>query len=71
MSKQPDSRSRPHQAEGLINPKVLAKKAVTDFGYPRACRIRKYQIDRLGQLPTPIFFKMWLKLAKMKFFDFF
>jgi hypothetical protein len=27
-------------AEGLVEPKVLAKN-VTDFGYPRACRIRK------------------------------
>jgi hypothetical protein len=31
-----------HHAEGLVDPKVLAKKTVTDFGYPRACRFRKY-----------------------------
>jgi hypothetical protein len=23
-----------HHAEGLVDPKVLAKKPVTDFGYP-------------------------------------
>jgi hypothetical protein len=33
---------------------------VTHFGYPRACRFRKYQIEK-GPLPT--FFKTWLKLA--------
>jgi hypothetical protein len=32
-----------HHAEGLVDPKVLAK--VTDFGYPRACRFRKHQIE--------------------------
>jgi hypothetical protein len=37
---------RPHHAEGLVNPKVLAQKKVTDFGYPRACRFRKYQIKK-------------------------
>jgi hypothetical protein len=25
-----------HHAEGLVDPKMLAKKTVTDFGYPRA-----------------------------------
>jgi hypothetical protein len=34
----------PHHAEGLVNPKVRAQKKVTDFGYPRACGIRKHQI---------------------------
>jgi hypothetical protein len=45
-----------HHAEGLVDPKVLAKK--TDFGYPRACRFRKYQkINRSSSLPLPTFFK--------------
>jgi hypothetical protein len=33
-----------HHAEALVNPKVIAKKHVTDFRYPRACRFRKHQI---------------------------
>jgi hypothetical protein len=32
-----------YHAEGLVNPKVHAQKKVTDFEYPRACRIRKHQ----------------------------
>jgi hypothetical protein len=45
----------PHHAEGLVNPKVLPNKKVTDFGYPKACRFRKHQIPELA-LPT--FFNM-------------
>jgi hypothetical protein len=48
----------PHHAEGLANPKVLAQKKVTDFGYPRACRFRKYQnLNRSPGLLLPTFFK--------------
>jgi hypothetical protein len=50
-----------HHAEGLVNPKVLAKYPVTDFGYPRAFRIRKYQIvkflNRSPELRLPTFLK--------------
>jgi hypothetical protein len=31
-----------HHAEGLFNPNPM-KKIITDFGYPRACRLGKYQ----------------------------
>jgi hypothetical protein len=34
-----------HHAEGQVDPDDLAKKSVTDFGYPRACRYRKYQFE--------------------------
>jgi hypothetical protein len=34
------NKATPHHAEGLVDPKVLAKKPVTDFEYPRACRFR-------------------------------
>jgi hypothetical protein len=37
-----------HHAEGLVDPKVRAKKKDTDFGYPRACRIRKHQKIEIG-----------------------
>jgi hypothetical protein len=47
-----------HHAEGLVNPKVCAQKKVTDFGYPRACRFRKNQIEnRFPELAQPTFFK--------------
>jgi hypothetical protein len=47
-----------HHAEGLVNPKVRGQKKVTDFGYPRACRFRKYQIEnRSPELTRPTFFK--------------
>jgi hypothetical protein len=47
-----------HHAEGLVNPKVRANKKVTDFGYPRACRFRKHQIEnRSPDLHLPTFFK--------------
>jgi hypothetical protein len=36
-----------HHAEGLVNPKVRAIKKVTEFGYPRACRFRKHQIENI------------------------
>jgi hypothetical protein len=63
----------PHHAEGLVDPNRLEYKMKTDFGYPRACRFRKYHIEnRLWELPLPTFFKtlfllykIWLKLAKM------
>jgi hypothetical protein len=35
-----------HHAEGLVNP--TRTKKVTDFGYPRACRFRKRQIENIG-----------------------
>jgi hypothetical protein len=43
----------PHHAEGLVDPKVSAQKKATDFGYPRACIFRKYQIENrfLGAPP--------------------
>jgi hypothetical protein len=48
----------PHHAEGLVNPKVRAQKKVTDFGYPRACRLRKHQIkNRSPEFTRPTFFK--------------
>jgi hypothetical protein len=34
-----------HHAEGLVDPNLMNKKTVTGFRYPRACRIRKYQIE--------------------------
>jgi hypothetical protein len=46
-----------HHAEGLVDPNLMKKKMVTDFGYPRACRFRIYQINRLSELPLPTFFK--------------
>jgi hypothetical protein len=43
-----------------------SQKTVTDFGYPRACRFRKYQkINRSWSLPLPTFFKTWFVLHKM------
>jgi hypothetical protein len=30
-----------HHAEGLVDPKVLAKKTVIDFGYPQSMQIPK------------------------------
>jgi hypothetical protein len=71
-----------HHAEGLVNPKVLAQKKVTDFGYPRACRFRKHQIlNRSQELPLPTFKKRdfyFINVAKIgknrpkkDFFDFF
>jgi hypothetical protein len=42
----------------LLTQKSSQKKTVTDFGYPRACRFRKYQkINRSSSLPLPTFFK--------------
>jgi hypothetical protein len=35
---------------------------ITDFGYPRPCRFRKYQnLNRSPALVVPTFFKMWFK----------
>jgi hypothetical protein len=46
-----------HHDEGQVDPKMY-KKTVTGFRYPRACRIRKYQIENtLPSLPLPTFFK--------------
>jgi hypothetical protein len=43
-----------HHAEGLVNPKVLAKNPGSDFRYPRACRFRKHQIyNMLPELCLP------------------
>jgi hypothetical protein len=42
----------------IIVPKSARKKKVTDFGYPRACRIRKHQIQNMSpELRLPTFFK--------------
>jgi hypothetical protein len=64
-----------HHAEGLVNPKVRAKKTVTDFRYPRACRFRKHQIlSRSPDLAQLYFIKCgsnWQKLTKNGIFDFF
>jgi hypothetical protein len=44
---------------------VLAKKTVSDFGYPRVCRFRKYQkINRSSSLPLPTFSKRDLYCIK-------
>jgi diadenosine tetraphosphatase ApaH/serine/threonine PP2A family protein phosphatase len=34
-----------HHAEGRVDPDDVAKKTVTGFRCPRACRIRKYQFE--------------------------
>jgi hypothetical protein len=34
----------PHHAGEQFNPNPVKKKFVTDFGCPRACRFRKYEI---------------------------
>jgi hypothetical protein len=53
----PDITLGAHHAEGLVNPKVRAQTKVTDLGYPRACRFRKYQIvNRSPELTGPTFF---------------
>jgi hypothetical protein len=42
----------------LLTQKCVHKKKVTYFGYPRACRFRKHQIEnRSPDLPLPTFFK--------------
>jgi WD40 repeat protein len=51
----------PHNAEGLVNPKVRTF-LVTDFGCPRARSFRKYQIEnRFHELTLPTFSKRDLK----------
>jgi hypothetical protein len=51
--------STAHHAEGLVNPKVLAKKPVTDFRYLRACRFRKTkQTYRFRSPLTQLFSKL-------------
>jgi hypothetical protein len=48
-----------HHAEGLDNPECVNKKKVTDFGYPRAYRFRKHQIEnRFTELTLPTFFNV-------------
>jgi hypothetical protein len=43
-----------------------AQKKVTDFGYPRAYRFRKHQIEnRFPELALPTFFKTWFLVHKM------
>jgi hypothetical protein len=68
------NRSRTHiMLRDLLTQKCVQKFLVTDFGYPRACRFRKYQIEnRSLALVLPIFskrdfliHKMLLKLAKI------
>jgi hypothetical protein len=62
--------SNTHHAEGLVNPKVRDKKKVTDFGYPRACRFRKCQIEnRSPKLARPTFFKTIFKFIKLAKID--
>jgi hypothetical protein len=42
----------------LLTQILTYKKTVTGFRYPRACRIRIYQIEnKLWKLPLPTFFK--------------
>jgi hypothetical protein len=61
----------------LLTQKCSQKILVTDFGYPRACRFRKYQnLNRSPALVLPTFFKtgfllhkMWLKLKFSIFFE--
>jgi hypothetical protein len=51
---------------------LWSSEQVTDFGYPRACRFKKHQIEnRFPELALPTFLKtwffvhkMWLKMAK-------
>jgi hypothetical protein len=48
----------PHHAEGLVDPKVLAKKPEMILDSPdRACRFRKHQIENRLPIPLPSFFK--------------
>jgi hypothetical protein len=42
----------------LLTQKSVNQRMVTIFGYPRACRFRKYQFEnRSWELPLPTFFK--------------
>jgi hypothetical protein len=42
----------------LLTQKSVNQQMVTIFGYPRACRFRKYQFEnRSWELPLPTFFK--------------
>jgi hypothetical protein len=46
----------------LLTQKCVDKKKVTDFGYPRACRFRKHEIEnRFPELALPTFFKTSFK----------
>jgi hypothetical protein len=50
----------------LLTQKCGHKKMVTDFGYPRACRFRKHQIEnRFQELHLPTFFKTWFSFHKI------
>jgi hypothetical protein len=49
----------------LLTQKSMNKKTVTAFGYPRACRFRKYEIlNRSSELQLPTFFKTWFYFIK-------
>jgi hypothetical protein len=49
----------------LLTQKCAQNFLVTDFGYPRACRFRKYQnLNRSPALVLPTFFKTWFKFIK-------
>jgi hypothetical protein len=48
-----------NHAEGLVDPKVLAKIIVSDFGYPKACRIVDSKISK----SETIFFRVLLGRA--------
>jgi hypothetical protein len=42
----------------LLTRAVRAQKKVSDFGYPRACRFRKHQIENMfPELAVPTFSK--------------
>jgi hypothetical protein len=63
----------------LLTQKCAQKILVTDFGYPIACRFRKYpNLNRSPALVLPTFFKTWFLVhkigknwPKMVFFDFY
>jgi hypothetical protein len=58
--------SVPISCWGTCWPKSAYKKSLLIFGYPRACRFRKHQIEnRLPVLALPTFFKMWFLIYKM------
>jgi hypothetical protein len=52
------SRARHIMLRDLLTQKCSHNKELTDFGYPRACRFRKHQIEnRFPDLTLPTFFK--------------
>jgi hypothetical protein len=47
-----------YEPTAICNDDLAKKKSVTDFGCPRACRIRKYQFEyRSRELRLPTLFK--------------